>query len=493
MNIVNEKSTAPVQEIKIEIEKGDYFEKIEEGLKKQRRKAVIPGFRPGNAPMGMIRKMYYKNLLADEINQMVGEALYGYLRDNNLEILMEPLPVNEKSKVDFDNGEDFVFTFEYALQPDFDLQLDQLPAVHSFTVKASEKEIDDYVGQLKKRHGQYTSPESVEFEDDYVTLQYENEEKTGYFHSGDLSEEGQALFEGKKTNDLLEIPLRKAFKDNASLARFLKMEEKDIDPENDYAYSFKISSIGRVEPAEINEEFFQKAFPDGKITDEKTMREFAASEIEKRWKEETDRYFMNEAIKVILDNVAIDMPDEFIKRYILATQNDITKESLDEKYDDYNKSFKWQLLENRLGKEYNLSVTQDDVKEYIRHFFMTNYFSQFNQEDIAERLDTLVNDALKNKEDVKRIYDTLFDKKIEEVLRSNMKVEEKTGDFQEFITFVSGEKMETTAPEAKKKATSAKTQQAGEGSSKPKTKKPEETEGGAKKKTTVKKNNKKEE
>ena len=458
MNIVNNNATGAVQELRIEIVKEDYFEKIEADLKKQRRNANIPGFRQGNAPAGMIRKMYYKPLLADEINNMVGKALYDYLGENKLDIILEPIPVEEKTNVDFDNNENFEFTFEYALKPQFTLDFKKMPKVEAFKIEASKEEIDEYITRLQKRHGQYTSPENIEFEDDFISVKY-GEDKNGYFNSNELNKEGQKLFKDKKVNDTLEVSFRDILENNSFLARFLKIEEKDIDANDTYTYTITINSIGRVIPAEINEEFFQKAFPNGRVNNEQEMVVAISTEIENAWREETDKFFMDKAITTLMDNATIELPDDFIKRYLLTTQQNMTSETLNAEYDNIQKSFKWQLIENFLVKEYSLSVDESEVKAYIRNFFITNYFSQFNQEDIEERLDTLVDDSFKNKKDIKQIYDTLFDKKVKEVLQSNMNLDEKSGDFKDFMAFVSGEKVEDK-PKAKKKAAPKKAEEA---------------------------------
>ena len=216
-----------------------------------------------------------------------------------------------------------------------------------------------------------------------------------------------------------------------------------------------ITSIGRITPAEINEDFFKKAYPDGSVTTKEQMEKNCAEQIERQWKDYTDRQFMNDAIGVLLDSVNIEFPDEFIKRYILLTQKDMTAEKLEEKYADYQKSFKWQLIENKIVKDNNLNVTQDDVKAYVRNFFMTNYFSNFKEEDIKDRLDSLVNDALKKKEDVKNIYDQLYDAKIMDVLRQNFIIVEKSGSYDDFVAFASGKEVEDK-PVAKKKAPAKK-------------------------------------
>ena len=307
---------------------------------------------------------------------------------------------------------------------------------------------------------------------------------------------------GKKVNDTVHVALRKIFEDEKNVLKVLKIMDQQLEEGNQYEYDVTISSIGRITPAELNEDFFKKAYPDGNITTKEQLEKSCAEQIEKQWKDYTDRQFMNDAIGVLLDSVNISFPDEFIKRYILLTQKDMTAEKLEEKYADYQKSFKWQLIENKLVKDNNLNVSQDDVKNYVRNFFMTNYFSNFKEEDIKDRLDSLVNDAMKKKEDVKNIYDQLYDAKIMDVLRQNFIIVEKSGSYEDFIAFTSGKEVEEK-PAAKKKApakakkaetTEAKAE---EGEAKPKrtrAKKAEATEGEEKPKAkTTRKSTKKEE
>ena len=480
MNIKNEKVNGDVQELTIEITKEDYAGKVETALKKYRRTAQVPGFRVGNAPMPMIKKMYEKSVTYDEVNNMMSQELYKYLSDNKIDIMLEPIPVEEKSKVDFDNPDNFVFVYEYALQPQFDIDFNK--QVTNFKITASQEEIDNLVNQMQRRYGEYTSPEEVG-EDDYLSAKIDD--KDSFFFTKELNEEGRKAFMGKKVNDTVHVALRKIFEDEKNVLKVLKITDQPLEEGNQYEYDVTISSIGRITPAELNEDFFKKAYPDGNITTKEQLEKSCAEQIEKQWKDYTDRQFMNDAIGVLLDNVNISFPDEFIKRYILLTQKDMTAEKLEEKYADYQKSFKWQLIENKLVKDNNLNVTQDDVKNYVRNFFMTNYFSNFKEEDIKDRLDSLVNDAMKKKEDVKNIYDQLYDAKIMDVLRQNFIIVEKSGSYEDFIAFTSGKEVEEK-PAAKKKApakakkaetTEAKAE---EGEAKPKktrAKKAEATEG----------------
>ncbi len=444
MNIRNEKSTDLTQKLTIEIVKDDYAAQVESALKKQRQKAVIPGFRPGNAPMGMVKKMYYAGILSDQLNRMIDEQIFGYLRDNDIHTLLDPIPVEDETTSDMENKEDFVFTFEYALRPEIELEWEKLPEVKKFTIKASEQEIDEYITQLRKKHGKYSNPETIDFTDDFVNVSYDNGEKRSYFHSGALNKEGQELFKDKKMNDEFEISFASVFNTPKDLAQFLKIEEKDIENENPYTYTVKIESIGRIEMAEYDEEFFQKAFPEGDVKSEKELTDIATADIEKRWAEETERFFMNDAVATLLENVKIDLPDDFIKRYVLIMQKDATPEQIDEQYPEMVKSFKWQLIESKLASENDLNVTESDIKSHIRDFFIASYFAHFNAEEVKGQLDQLVNDAMKNKEDVKRIYDMLFDKKLTAVLAEKMRLNEQSGDFDAFIASIESKENQTT-------------------------------------------------
>ena len=455
MDIKNEKKSELLNEIIITITAEDYAENVEKALKKERRTAQIPGFRIGNAPMAIIKKHYERHFTAEEVNRLLSDKLYGYLRDNNLKILGEPLPIEEKTSVDFDKNEPFVFAFEYALEPEVNVDFGKLPAVKSFKVVASDTEKEQFVDNLRNRYGEYITPEAIE-ENDSVSVKY-GEDKDGFIFIKDLTAKGKKVFIGKKKDDEFKVKLKDIFADNTYLARFMKVKAEEIEEGNNYETTIKIGHVGRMVPAEINDDFFKKAYPDGTVTDIDQLNALAAKEIEAQWAQETDRYFMNNAISTLIDNVKIDLPDEFLKRFILGSgQKDVTAENIDEKYGSYRNSFKWQLLENKLVAENNIEVKYDDVKGYIRDFFVKNYFSGFNDDAVKEQLDKLVADALKNQEDVKRIYDQLYDKKIMEVLHAKMKVDEATGNFEDFVASVSGKGEEEKAAPAKKKTAAKK-------------------------------------
>lgn len=480
MNIKHQTVPGQIQEVVFEINKEDYAANLEAALKKQRRTAQVPGFRPGNAPMGMIKKMYEKTLMVNEIDQLVNTNMDKFFKDNNIKVIFEPLPIEEKSKIDFENAENFEFAYEYALAPEVKVDYKTLPSVVDFKIIPTDEERSNFINQLRERHGNYITPETVEANDS-ISVKF-GDDQDGFCFVRDFSDTAKKKILGKKKDESFTLELRKAFTSEIALARFLKKEEKDLEADNNYKYELTIKHIGRIEPAEMNDEFFKKAYPDGSITNEEQLNAEAVKVITEQYQQELDRQFMNDAIETLIDNVKVELPDDFIKRYILAVQKDMTAEMVDEKFNDYKRSFQWQILENAVVEGADVQVKADDVKDYFRQFFIKNYFGNFNFDDVKARVEELVNQAMTNRENVKAVYDMLYDNKLVALLRSKMNIENKEGDIKAFIDMVTsrqnGEKAEpkkTTKRKCAKKETAATE----ETSEDPKAKKPR-----AKKSTT---------
>jgi len=462
MNITYEKVAENVQVLYIEIQKADYTENVETALKKYRKTAQIPGFRIGHAPIGFIKRMYEKPLISDEVNKIVSENLYEYFKKNNIDIMFEPMLLEEKSTIDFENNEDFVFSFEFAVQPEFEVDLAALPLIKVFKITAAKDEIDDFIYQMRKRYGDYVNPEAIE-DDDYVSVKWDDNENR-FFFVKDLTPKGKKWFLGKKTDDIVHVTFSELFTSEENLSKFLKKSEDKVDITNIGEADVKIISIGRVNLAKMDEEFFKKAFPDGSINSIAALEKHAEQQIEAQWKQESDKKFMNDAITLLIQNVNITLPEDFIKRYILKNNSEITDEKLTQEWSKFLESFKWQLIENRLGKEANIEVTSDEIKDYLRLFYYQNYFMQFNLADVEERLNQLVEEAMKDQKQVKQLYDQLFDHKIMLLLQSGMNTEELSGDFSQFVAFMTGTDPVSNKAEGKKqKEAEKKVKEEGDG------------------------------
>ncbi|MCR4681329.1 MAG: hypothetical protein K5636_06955 [Bacteroidales bacterium] len=454
MNIKHENVPGQLQEVTIEINKEDYAAELDAALKKQRRTAQVPGFRPGNVPMGMIKKMYEKTLLVQEVDNIVNREMDKFMKDNEVKYIFEPLPVESKSRVNFEEPDQFVFVYEYALAPEVKLDYAKLPKVVDFTIVPSDEERNAFINQLRERHGDYVTPETVEATDS-LSLQY-GDDKEGFFFMRDLTEAAQKKFIGKKKDDAITIGLRKAFASEFALARFLKLEQKDLEAENEYKYKVTIKHIGRIVPAELNADFFKKAYPDGNIKNEKELNAEADKVVTAQYQPELDRQFMNDAIEMLIDNVKVDLPDDFIKRYILLTQKDMTAETLEEKYNDYKRAFQWQILEGKIVEGSDIKVEMEDVKNYFRDYFIKNYFGNFAADSVKDRVEELVNQAMTNKENVKGVYDLLFDEKLTALLRSKLNIDHKKGDAKAFVDMLTARADKSKAPAKAKKTTTKK-------------------------------------
>lgn len=463
MNIKHEKAPGQLQEVTIEINKEDYAAELEAALKKQRRTAHVPGFRPGNAPMGMIKKMYEKTLLVQEIDNIVNKEMDKFMKDNEVRYIFEPLPVEGKSKVNFDEPDHFEFVYEYALAPDVKIDYAKLPKVVDFTIVPTAEDREGFIKQLRERHGNYITPETIEAGDS-VSVKY-GEDKEGFFFMHDLTDAAQKKFMGKKKDEAVQLSLRKAFTNDAVLARFLKVDAKDLEADNEYKFKVTIKHIGRIEPAELNDEFFKKAYPDGNVKNEKELNAEADKVVTEQYQPELNRQFMNDAIEMLIDNVKVDLPDDFIKRYILLTQKDMTTETLEEKYNDYKRAFQWQILEGKLVEGSDIKVEMEDVKNYFREYFIKNYFGNFNMDDVKDRVEELVKQSMENREYVKNVYDMLFDQKLTELLRSKLNIDHQKGDIKAYVDMLTARADKSKAPAKKtaaKKTTAKKVKEENE-------------------------------
>ena len=461
MNIKHENVPGQLQELTIEIQKEDYAENVDKALKKQRREIAVPGFRKGNAPMGIVQKMYGKNILVMEIDKLVNEQIEKFFKDNDIKFIFEPMPVEGKSQVDFDNPDNFSFVYEYVVRPEVNIDLSAMPAVTDSTVIPSEEEITTQIDQLRERHGKYEMPDTIEANDS-VSVSYGGE-KEAFFFIRDLKDDARKEFIGKKKEDTLTMAMRKAFTADPFFARAFDLKVDELKDDDPYTYDLTIKRIGRINPAELNEDFFKAAYPDGSVTDEATMRETEKQKIAAQYKPDTDRMFMDRAISTLLDNVNVELPDDFMRRYILAVQKDMTEEALDKEFERYKNSFKWQIIENTLVEGEDVNVTRADIEEYFRNYFIQNYFANFNAESVKDQVDKIVADSMKNQEYVKNAYDLLYDQKLVALMRKKMNINHKEGDFKAFVDEISSERKdekpaeEASAEEKPKKTTKRKT------------------------------------
>lgn len=443
MNITKESTGDLTALIKIELNEADYKDQVKNVLKDYQRKANIPGFRPGKVPFGMINKMYAKPVMAKEINKKISNSLNQYIVDEKLEILGYPLPNTEKTtEIDFDTQIDFEFYFDIALTPEFEVKLNDKLKVNYYKIKADDSVVDKYLKDLQTRNGVSSHPEISEDTDslkgDFVELDKNGEVKESGFTNTTVLDldviklkSEKKKFVAKKVGDIIVFNPLKATKSAIDIAAMLNLGV-DVAEKLDSQFQFTISEITRTELAEVNEDFFKLVYPQDDLKTIEELKERIRKDAETSFVAESDRQFMNSAVEKLIDAAKMELPNEFMKRWLLeSNQGKVTAEQLETQYESYVKSLKWQLIEKVLIKDHELEVKEEDIKNQIKGYFQN--MSQEANEEADKRMDEIVNSIMQNKDEVKRIYDQLYDAKLSELFKANLKLVNKNISYEEFV------------------------------------------------------------
>ncbi len=444
MNTRTEQSGSNQLGLIIEIEPADYTSGVEKAIKEFRTKASVPGFRQGMVPAGVVKKMHGPAIKADVINKLIVDELHKYLTDNKISYLGEPILNHEKSTSDFEaENNNFTFVFEIGLQPEIDLTKVKFDKVVEYAVEPNEEQIKNEIDYLTRQYGTLSEPTETADEDliygnitRVATPEVEAFESTIFLQAIE-NKKIKKEFIGKKAGDVISVDLKKAFdKKDSDVAKTLKIKEEEVATA-DTNINFEITRISRITPSEMNEEFFAKVFKDETIANEEEFLAKVKTQLTSQFSESTRQKFMNDAITELVKKVDIDIPHDFMKKWLLESNKETTAEIVDAEYEKSLDSIKWQLIENKLVADNGINITRQDIKDFIINFFRSNYFQNSTEEDLEERLSTLAESSMKTEKDVKNIYDQLFDKKIEEALRATMPVELKSVTSEQFMELVS--------------------------------------------------------
>ena len=377
MNITKESNGVLTALLKVEISPADYNVAVEKQIMDYKRKANVPGFRPGHIPTGLIKKMYGKAILADEVNRLISESLINFIKEEKIDILGNPLPNMEKnSAIDFEHQDTFEFYFDIGLTPEFSIPIGQDLNIDNYTIIVDNEMVNKYVEDTRKRYGK-PLPAEPAGEDLTDTAQPKEEEQ-------------------------------------------VKLKEPAI------------------EPAALNPEFYNLVFPGLDLQSETDFREEVKKGAALSFAEETDKLLFNTITETLVKNTEIALPDEFLKRWLLENnEGKYTPEEVEKNYTSFLESMKWQLIENKLIKEYNITVTDKEIRNYIS----TNMLRQINIRDMdpemQKRYDSIIDTFMENKEQVRRINDQLYNAKLMEYFKANMTVHPKEITYDEYIKLAS--------------------------------------------------------
>jgi trigger factor len=445
MNITQEKINDLNAVVKIKIAPEDYTEKVDRSIKEQAKKSNLPGFRKGMVPAAHIKKMYGRSILVEEINTLLSETLNKYLTDNKVEILGQPLPVMDDSKeFKWDNTDEFEFNYELGLAPSIDFDISSKDKFTEYKVKADEETLAARIKNIRRSYGKMSNPE-VSAEDDVLYAELTQLSPDGSVFEGGITSTGSIRLDqvtdkeivesliGLKKDDVVELDVPKAFdKNEVIIAKLLNISEEDAK-ELESKFRVTIKNVNRLEESDLNQEFFDKIFGEGTVTDEAGFTTKITEEVEGMFQQDADRKLQNDIYTQLLDNVSIELPDEFLRKWLKATNEKLTEEELAEGYDDFAKNLKWTLIENKLIKDNNIEIKYEDVfataKQRLDAQFRMYSPAPMPEDQLAQYTATF----LKEKDNANRIFDEVKALKVFEYIKSVATLDQKDIPYNKFI------------------------------------------------------------
>ena len=431
--------------IRIQVEKPDYEQKVNDKLKDYKRRSNMPGFRPGMVPMGMIRRMYYKPVLLDEINRLVSESLTKYIDDEKLNILGEPLTnKEEQKKIDFDTQESFEFVFDIGLAPEIEAEIPKQDKIPYYVIDADKKMIDKHVDSYANRFGEMVNPEEAGDEDvikghlSQLTPEGEPVEEGINVENASLSmrvikdNDVKKQLTGTRVGDVLQIDLKRAYPGEAELTRLLNIEKEKLETES-MNFQLTINEISRWKKAEINQELFDKAFGEGEINSEEEFRNRLKEEIERAYLQNSDYKLFLDTKKKMVGKLKTELPEDFIRRWLLeSNEGKLKEEDLDKDFEQVKDNLKWQLIQDALIKKYGLKVEQSEVEELARQQVLMQ-FQQYGMANVPEEhLNKYTGDMLNKDQERRRLYEQRFQEKITALVKETAKLETKKVKEEDF-------------------------------------------------------------
>jgi trigger factor len=445
MNITKENVDKLNAVLKIEVTQSDYDATVQNKLKAQQKKSSMPGFRSGKVPFGMIKKMYGTSIKVEEINSLVGANISRYISDQKLNILGQPLPM-ESQVLDWANQADFSLQYEVGLSPEFELKLSSEDEFTYYNVVPDSKIVSNYVDEIKMRYGKVSSPSEIGEKDmvaiDIVEAEGGEVKENGYAGMVTIgvdkitNEDIKKDLLGKKYGDKISFNVKTIGKDLEESAAILNIDKITIENSGD-EFEVEVGTISRMEPADVNQDLFDKAY--GKDT-VKTEEEFLAKvkeEAKGMLGDQGKGKLKSDMIDYFLEKLKFELPDAFMKKWlVVSSEGKLNNETVDGDYENYRKSIKWQIIENKFIQENDLKVENSEVVEKAKEMISAN-FKQYGQEVPADQLDMYAQNILNKEEEKRRLYDDLYYDKIIELIKEKCKVKEEEIGYEEFVTLTS--------------------------------------------------------
>ena len=445
MNITKENIDTVNAILKVAIEKADYEKPVADQLKEYRQKAVIPGFRPGKVPDGLIRRKYRIPILVEEVNKLLSKNLSQYLFDEKLNILGEPLPNEEQQKtINWETDENFEFAFDIAVAPEINISIGKENEFKFYKIAVSDEMINQQVemaqSQLGKNVPDDEIKENTSVKGDFVQLNDSGEELEDGISPKDVliaidrikDDEIKNNFIGKKNGDVIVFDPVKAFENRHELKHILNIKQDEADVLNSN-FKFTINEILRFEKAELNEDLFKKLY--GEETDVKSvddLRNRIKQGIEANLMISSNRKFALDAHDKLVEQANVTLPEAFLKRWLIAINKELTAEQIENEFEAFIGDLKWQLIKDVVIKENGITVTFEETKSFAVQMAWSKY-SQYGIYDVPdEQLESFAKKILEKPEENERINKRLYEEKVIQTVKEKVTLQETEISQEEF-------------------------------------------------------------
>jgi len=426
----------------ITLESADYQPEVEKTLKDYRKRANIPGFRPGQAPMGMIKRQFGTSVKVDVVNKMLGEKLYDYVRENKIQMLGEPLPSEQQEALDFESDKPLTFKFDIAVAPEFEAKLSGKDKIDFYNITIDDKMINQQVEMYQSRAGQYEKVEQFDAEQRDM-LKGDLREVNGSIEVADAVlmpqymkvEDQKKLFDGCKLGDVITWNPRKAYPESdIEVSSLLKIQKEDVkDHEGDFTY--QITEISRFVKAEVNQALFDQTFGEGAVKSEKEFRQKIADQISQQFKADSDYKFLQDVRAHMEKKVGkLAFPEAILKRVMIQNNKDRkdAQEYVEKNFDLSIKELGWHLIKEQLVAAQGIKVEEDDLKQVAKEAARAQ-FAQYGMSNVPdEYLENYAQEMLKKRENVDGLVDRAVDVKLTAALKGVVKLDEKDIAFEDF-------------------------------------------------------------
>lgn len=424
--------------LKVTLIEADYKPEVDKKIKQYSKTAQIKGFRPGMVPKEYIQKLHGKSILVDEVINMVSKTVNDYIAANKLRVVGDPMPDNEAAQnIDWDNQKEFTFEYEIGTASDFSVDLSKIPAIKTYDIAVSEDKIEDAIADVRKRFGKDEEVEEVEAGDMiFGTLKQESSEfevKDATIPTDRVKEESAHIFKGLEKGSSLKFDIQSIFSNTKDLGFATgKTEEEAAALSGEFELT--VEKITRVGTAELNQELFDQALGQGKVSNEEEFRAEIAKIIGENYSRESEHLLDFEVEKTLLDNISIELPDEFLKKWLFnINEGKFTVEDIEKDYDAFAKGLRMDLIRNEVASNSDIKLEYTDIVEEVKAE-MRNYFGGYAYEGLDEMIDQMARKTLKENKDnaVRRYTDRAFGKKVREFLKANIAVEKASVSVEDF-------------------------------------------------------------